>query len=61
MSNMSNKDLIMVSIKNLNKLLENDDVNVWPKTLKVISSTLNQRADQIETNLELDEQVYTFN
>ncbi|MDB2315613.1 hypothetical protein N9V27_01420 [bacterium] len=61
MSNLSHKDLISTSIQNLTDLLENDDVTVYPKTLRVIASILDQRAKHIEMNLECDEQVFNFN
>ena len=61
MSSLSNKELINTSIANLNLLLENDDVTVYPKTLRVIASILDQRAKHIEMNLECDEQVFNFN
>lgn len=60
MSSLSNKELINTSIDNLNQLLENDDVTVYPKTLRVIASILDQRAKHIEMNLECDEQVFRF-
>ena len=61
MSNLSHKELINSSIQNLTELLENDDVTVYPKTLRVIASILDQRAKHIEMNLECDEQVFNFN
>jgi hypothetical protein len=60
MSSLSNKELLNVSIKNLTDLLENDDVTAYPKTLRVIASILDQRADHIEVNLQTGEQVYKF-
>jgi len=60
MSNLSNKELIEMSITQLDKLLILETVTDYPKTLKVIASMLNQRADHIEHNLQTGEQVYKF-
>ena len=60
MSNLSNKELLTVSIKNLTELIDNDDITNYPKILRVVSSILDQRADHIEVNLQTGEQVYKF-